>query len=134
MKSYPLLKLEKQHETGGDCLLAAMASFLGFPYETILITAGKLTKLPHINGMFYTTALKISKKLKRPLRVKRKCNFKTDSGILASKELHDGKWQTHAVVVQNGLIFDLSDLTVWEPDAYKETFNAKFQSMLVADE
>jgi hypothetical protein len=138
-KPQPLLRFEPQR-ADADCCVASLATLLGVSYETILVEAARLRSKkkgkrnihPHDTGMYFSELVKIAKALGRPLRYKGRCNLKKDQGVLSVLMGKGGLTSRHhAVVYVAGLIFDLSDCTVWLPEIYRRQFRAKFESILV---
>lgn len=131
MKALPLLKLELQR--GSDCGLACIASLIGRSYEDVLAEASRHKRTgeyPHCSGLYLNEIQRIAKRLGCILKQKRKCNFDVDEGIL-SIAWNKGRFTNHVVILVQKLIFDLSDMTVWEPHEYERANKAKFGSILV---
>lgn len=129
--SFPILKLEMQR--GEDCGLACIASITGYRYEDVLSEASRkepIGSFPHENGLYLSDMIRIAKRLGCGLKKKKTCNFKEDEGILAVGAKNK-RFTHHVVVVAKGLIFDLSDMTVWEPEEYRKAYKMKFGAMLV---
>lgn len=127
----PLLKLEMQR--GQDCGLACIASITGYRYEDVLAEASRKEPVgcfPHENGLYLSDMIRIAKRLGCSLKKKQTCNFSKDEGILAVGT-RNKRFTHHVVVVVKGLVFDCSDMTVWEPEEYKKANKAKFGSILI---
>ncbi len=130
--AFPLLKLEFQR--GEDCGIACIASITGYRYEDVLATASRKKPVgcfPHETGLYLSEIGRIAAQLGCPLKKKRKCNFEKDEGILSVDWKSGSRYCNHVVVVVKGLIFDLSDLSVWVPEDYKKSHKATFGSMLI---
>ena len=129
----PLLRLEEQR--GADCGIACIASLVGAKYEDVLAEASRREPIGvymHDIGLYTSDVIKIAKRFGCNLREKRKCNFETDCGILAvAWNRKKGSHTHHYVIVVGGLIFDLTDLSVWNAKEYESANCVKFGSILV---
>jgi hypothetical protein len=102
-----------------DCVLAALAAYLGKPYEEVVAAAGHVNRLIPRSGV--TTNLegeKIARRLGCPVTSVRDYDIDEDSGVL-NVHYHVGSNQ-HVVLLLEGRIFELEDkpVTYWEPAAY----------------
>jgi ABC-type bacteriocin/lantibiotic exporter with double-glycine peptidase domain len=130
--AFPLLKLEMQR--GEDCGLACIASITGYRYEDVLSEASRKRPVgcfPHETGLYLSEIVRIAKQLGCTLKKKRVCNFDKDEGILSVDWKSGSRFNHHVVVVVQGLIFDLSDMSVWMPSDYQKSHRAKFGSVLI---
>lgn len=103
--------IEQRRE--GDCGLAALANYLHLRYEDLYIEAVKIN--PEIrkgDGLLTRDLQTIAARVRRPLRVIRRCDFDEHHGVLgvlwndASKQYSSG----HFVVLHEGKILDGADL------------------------
>lgn len=131
-KPLPVLKLELQR--GEDCGLACIASIIGVRYENVLAEASRVkpTGYPHTAGLYLSDMIRIADRLGLKLRKKRACNLEKDEGILTIA-WKKNRFTHHVVVLVKGLIFDLADMTVWEPNEYAKAHRAKFGAILIPE-
>lgn len=129
----PLLRLERQR--GADCGIACVSSLTGAKYEDVLAEANRKEPVGvyvHDVGLYSSEVVKLAKRFGCALREKQICNFEKDEGILAvAWNKKKGSHTHHYVIVLGGLIFDLSDMTVWAPDEYRQANKGKFGYILV---
>ena len=126
----PALKLQVQR-SDGDCCIASLATLTGISYEDILIEAAKEQKKPHADGLFFTDLMRIAKRVNYPLR-KKKVNFLKDIGLLDVRLYSNSpNMNLHCVVLMAGMIYDMSDGTVWLPQEFKKRYRAQFGAILV---
>ena len=126
----PVLRLQPQR-AGGDCGISCLSSITGLSYEDVLVEAAGENIRPHENGLYLNAMIRIAGRLGYPLRKKRVCNFFFDKGILDVTLKHRKTHDHHVVILMGGLIFDMSDATVWTPTAFKSRWKAEFGSILV---
>ncbi|TXH14487.1 MAG: hypothetical protein E6R03_09170 [Hyphomicrobiaceae bacterium] len=119
----PFLRVVLQrHEC--DCAVAALAMYLSVRYEDVLLAFDK----PVIDvGAIVKDMVAVADRLKQPLRVRRKFDLESDSGILRVDLLNDTK--AHVVVLHDGIVFN-TDGAVWDVDDYLTAENAKPMQLL----
>jgi hypothetical protein len=134
-RHHPLLRVELQRAKG-DCCIASLATITQRTYEDVLAEAARECPLhPHNDGMHFSEVLRIAEQLGCSLRRKSKVNFARDKGILDVKVSgYGGTSRYHALVLMEGLIFDLADGTVWKPDVFQKRYKADFGNILVPNE
>ena len=99
----------------GDCVIVALAMYLGLSYEDVLAAAADVIgPNVHHEGMWTKQIVKTAKTLGTGLTKKRKWDIETSNGILV---LFNAKEDTHVVLLCQGMIIDC-DGTIWEPDVY----------------
>jgi ABC-type bacteriocin/lantibiotic exporter with double-glycine peptidase domain len=122
-------------KTEGDCTIAALATFLGCAYNTVLKTALSVAKNPQQKGMYLTECIRVAKKLGVKLKNCRYSPSKNE-GILAVTN-HAKGWRCkgkaveHVVVVWKGWIIDPVGPSIWTKDEYMRCAKAKFGAMLI---
>lgn len=122
----PVLKIVLQRGDA-DCCIAALAMYLGRTYEDVLGVAAQLHPEVHKRGMWIREVKAVAIALGTPLRVRRKWDMDTASGIMS---LDSTKYtEAHVVVLRAGLVFD-TDGCVWDPDVFFVVNNYKAQTLL----
>jgi hypothetical protein len=115
----------QRHET--DCSVAALATLFGVTYEEALLAVGDVGVIKGSGVM--VKAIKLAAvTLGCPLRLKRQIDLNNDIGIAGIR--FAGKNMEHVVILREGLIIDLQDMTVWDVDDYLDIHKAKLVSLL----
>jgi hypothetical protein len=102
-----------------DCVLSALASYLGRPYEEVVAAAGRVEPTFWRSGISTNQATeRIARRLKCSVKSVRDYDIDEDSGLL-NISYHVGSNQ-HVVLLLEGRIYELEDkpITAWEPSAY----------------
>lgn len=126
----PVVQLVPKHGLK-DCLLAAMAAYLGRPYEEVVAASEHVRKAAWRTGVTPSDALRIARKLKCPCRWTRTFVLDEDTGVLGI--VYNDASTEHVVLLLEGRIVELEDkpLTSWDPSAYLTANNARATTLLV---
>ena len=115
-ESLPIIRVVTSR-TNGDCVIVALAMYLGETYEDVLaVAAGVIGPLVHHEGMWTKQLMKTADLLGAPLRRNKKFDLETSSGILDLVQ-RKGPAHAHVNVLREGLIIDF-DGTVWDAEVY----------------
>jgi hypothetical protein len=109
-----------------DCGLWSLSCFLSRPYEEVFLEAAKVDKDAGANGLWMTQIVKIAKRLGVKLKLRRRFNHYTTTGILGMYLDNVG----HVCILKQGQVIDV-DQTVTDVDVYIKTRKAKITSILV---
>ncbi len=124
MAHTPFLQIVPQRHSS-DCAVACLAMLLGVSYEAALLAMRKPQAMTC--GVKVRDILAAARRLKRPLRFRRKFDLETDTGIVG---LRAAKWPSeHVAILKEGLIVD-TDATIWETDCFLAAYDAKAISLL----
>lgn len=136
MPTFPLIRIvpSKSSEIVGDCGICALGTLLHKTYEDIVVIADQFYGASWKNGLWATQIIAIAEQFGVELIKRRKYDLDVDTGILICKVIErypntKPKAQDHAVLLHDGKIFDW-DMTVWDPDAFKSHYSAKFGTLL----
>ncbi len=121
----PRLRVVKQRHSS-DCAVATLAMFLGVRYEDVLVAFNK--PVIDIGVDFPKDMIAVARKLKTPLKLRKRFDHEVDDGIL-HVDLR-AQSQAHVVVLMDGLVFD-TDGAVWDYDDYLIAANAKPMGLLM---
>jgi hypothetical protein len=128
----PILQIQVQRAPG-DCAIAALSTYLGMPYEDVLVAAVRSTRSGrvHHHGLSTAAMRATAKRLGHPVTLHRAIDLEQDEGVLSvgSPDRSD----QHAVVLKAGLIFD-GDGTVWEPEPFFAHYRYQPISLLVRED
>ena len=130
----PYVRFVKQ-QTKDDCGVCSLAMFFGITYEDALaasVMATKDSKL-HRRGLYATQLVRIAKQFGVDLVVRRKCDLESTHGLLIVEFPPDktGNMDRHVVLVKHGTIYDPNDGTIWDAEAYVDTWSVKITSCIV---
>jgi len=125
----PILKVVTQRHQM-DCGVACLAMICGVSYENALVAVAQDAPNVCAVGMWGNEMRAAAKRLGFKLKVKRRVDLETDTGIL---NLSSAKWKSeHVVVLREGLVIE-TDGTLWEPDVFLRHYGAKVGTLLVAE-
>lgn len=115
-----------------DCAIAALASYLGFDYEVVLITASKVSKTLWSAGLSGPEHLKVARRLKVKCRWTKTYEIEEATGVLWMR-YHDNANLDHDVVLIEGKIFDpdYNPACLLDHDDYCRILNAKPDQLFV---
>ncbi len=130
----PYVRFVKQ-QTKDDCGVCSLAMFFGITYEDALgasVIATKDSKL-HRRGLYATQLVRVAQQFNVNLVTRRTCDLETTHGLLIVEFPPDkkGDIDRHVVLLKHGTIYDPNDGTVWDAEAYVDTWKVKITSCLV---
>jgi len=121
-----------------DCGVTALSSYLHIAYEDVYVAA--VAVQPNVSkcGLYAREVLDIADLLGRPLKIKRRPNLDSDSGILGINYVNakgkikgDGHW----VVLIDGKLLDGQPPQLWDDaEEYLATQRARAGWLLTEDE
>ena len=114
-----------------DCVLAALASYLGLPYEAVVAAAGHVCPNFVKVGVENKDTVRIARRLKQRVRWTAGYDIDEDTGVLVIG--YNVGLNEHVVLLLEGRIVELEDdpITSWEPSAYLQAHNARPGHLLV---
>jgi hypothetical protein len=128
-KPAPVTRMVPQRHTS-DCTVAALAMWVGVPYEDALLALGSETPTVRARGAWFTQLKRAAERFGMPTRRKTSVNLEDDDGVL---QVGTPGGDLHAVLLRQGLIFD-TDGCVWEPDDFFAATGYKPRAVLVKEE
>lgn len=118
--------------TGGDCGIAALATYLEMSYEDVYTAAASIDKARRgKSGMETRRLLALAKQLGVTLRRQKNPDLDVHEGLLFvkwSRRQHGFWW--HTVVLYHGIIADPADGYVLDADEYLLRFKCKSGDLL----
>lgn len=114
-----------------DCVIAALASYLGKSYEEVVAAAGHVYPYFYRTGLENKDAVRVARRLGCRVRWTPGYDIDEDSGVLGIN--YNVGTNEHVVLLLEGRIIELEDktLTSWEPSAYFQAHGARPGHLLV---
>lgn len=131
-----LLQFHPQRSTS-DCGIASLATYLGLPYEHVLIAAGAVgyLRVPE-RGVFLLQLQKIARKLGRPLTALSPLQYSLEESVgilhVARDQTGDIGGISHLVVLCDGSIYDPEEHQWWrDASVYLASRHLEARNLLV---
>jgi hypothetical protein len=96
-------------QQGNDCAVVALATYLGFTYEAVLVALVRAADVPGNEGLTHRQILATATRLGAPLRYRKRIRLDTDFCILDFPE--------HVAMLRRGLLWE-PDGVVWDVHDY----------------
>lgn len=116
----------------GDCAVAALATLLQVSYEEVLVAAVNVQPLVLKTGLNNDEIIAVAKLFGRTLeeRTGEEIDYRRSTGMLGAKLSINKGADEHAVVLCQGLVFDVEDGEVWRAREYLKRYKAKHIDLL----
>lgn len=131
----PLLVEPIVQKNHADCVVAALAMYLGVPYRLICETIDMLGIRLGTRGLDWIQAIQIAAKLGAALDyivIRDVDDIRDETGIVSVEWPERRKRVSHALLLFQGVLINPSDGLIYDLDAYIYDKGCKITSMLVA--
>lgn len=131
----PLLVEPTVQKNHSDCVVAALAMYLGVPYRLISETIDTLGIKLGMRGLDWMQAIQIAAKLGATLDyivIRDVDDIRDETGIVSVEWPERRKKVSHALLLFQGVLINPADGLIYDLDAYIHDKGCKITSMLVA--